>query len=110
MKPAQLELIHNASMAILANPGVAFHSEKALALFQKHGFKTDGPVVFFTEKQVQTALEQAPSSFTLHARNPNKNIVISSDDPALAPGYGFLQTQPHIGCDQCNRLFNGGSG
>ncbi len=92
MKLAQLELIHNASMAILADPGVAFHSERAVALFQKHGFKTDGQIVFFTEKQVQTALEQAPSSFTLHARNPKKNIVIGGDNPALAPGYGA----PHI--------------
>jgi len=92
MNNQKLELIHNASMALLADPGVAFHSEQALKLFQKHGFKTDGKVVFFTEKQVQTALELSPSSFTLYARNPNKNIVIGGGAPALAPGYGA----PHV--------------
>ena len=92
MNKEQLDLLHNASMTILADVGVAFHSKQALALFQKHGFKTDGPVVFFSEKQVQTALEHAPSSFTLLARNPDKNVHIGGGEPTLAPGYGA----PHI--------------
>jgi len=88
MNKRELDLIHNASMALLADPGVAFHSEQALTIFKKNGFKTDGHIVYISEKQVQTALDQSPSSFTLHARNPHKNIVIGGDDPALAPGYG----------------------
>ena len=57
MNPSQLNLIHNATMEILADTGVAFHSEKAVSLFKQHGFKTDGQLVFPTEQQVQNALE-----------------------------------------------------
>jgi len=92
MNPSQLDMIHNASMAILADTGVAFHSEKAISLFKQHGFKTDGQLVFPTERQVQNALEHAPKSFTLHARNPSKDIIIGGGEPALTPGYGA----PHI--------------
>jgi len=88
MNKDQLDLIHNASMKILADTGVAFHSQQALKVFQKHGFKTDGQVVFFTEKQVQAALGQTPSNFTVQARNPDKNICIGGGEPAFAPGYG----------------------
>ncbi len=92
MKKEQLDLMHEASMTILADTGVAFYSEQAIALFKKHGFKTDGQIVFFTEKKVQAALEHTPPSFTLQARNPNKHIHIGGGEPALAPGYGA----PHV--------------
>ncbi len=91
MNISQLNLIHNATMEILADTGVAFHSEKAVSLFKQHGFKTDGQLVFPTERQVQNALEHAPSTFTLHARNPVRDIIIGGE-PALAPGYGA----PHM--------------
>lgn len=91
MNPSQLNLIHNATMKILADTGVAFHSEKAVSLFKQHGFKTDGQLVFPTEQQVQNALGHAPSTFTLHARNPVRDIIIGGE-PALSPGYGA----PHM--------------
>jgi trimethylamine--corrinoid protein Co-methyltransferase len=92
MNISQLNLIHNATMEILADTGVAFHSEKAVSLFKQHGFKTDGQLVFPTEQQVQNALEHAPSTFTLHARNPVRDIIIGGGEPALTPGYGA----PHM--------------
>jgi len=92
MNLPQLNMIHNATMAILADTGVAFHSEKAVSLFKQHGFRTDGQLVFLTEQQVQSALEHVPSTFTLHARNPAKDILIGGGEPALAPGYGA----PHV--------------
>ncbi len=88
MKKEQLDLIHNASMTILADMGVAFHGEQAIVLFKKHGFKTEGQLVFLTEKQVQEALGHTPSSFSLQARDPDKHVKIGRGEPALAPGYG----------------------
>ena len=85
---AELGLIHNASMEILAKNGLNFSDEEALEIFKSHGFKVDGSQVFFTEHQVAAALETAPDRFKFHARNPEKSIWIGRDDFALAPAYG----------------------
>ncbi|MDL2259967.1 trimethylamine methyltransferase family protein, partial [Deltaproteobacteria bacterium OttesenSCG-928-K17] len=85
---AELFLIHNASMAILAKSGLNFTDEEALGIFKSHGFKVDGSQVYFTEEQVMAALETAPDRFKFHARNPEKSVWIGRDDFAFAPAYG----------------------
>ena len=85
---SHLSRIHNAAMEILRDIGVSFESEKALVVFRNNAFTTNGNKVFFSEKQVQSALENVPSSFTLTARDPAKSITIGADGYALSPGYG----------------------
>lgn len=87
--------IHEASLAILQDVGVAFHSRKAMDIFKHHGFKTDGSLVFIQPGQVQKALENAPPSFTLISRNPEKNLTLGTGQIAFAPGYGapYLMTR-----------------
>jgi trimethylamine--corrinoid protein Co-methyltransferase len=80
--------IHDTSMRLLANVGVEFPYEPALAAFQKHGVKTDGQRVYLTEDQVMNALSSAPEQFTIHARNPERNVVVGGGRPVFAPGYG----------------------
>ncbi len=84
----ELDLINDASMEILGRIGVRFHSEGALAVFQQHGFRQDGKSVFFTEKDVQSALESAPARFRIRARNPAKDVSIGGDDFVLLPTGG----------------------
>ena len=72
----ELTMIHTSSMAILKQTGVVFNNRDALQLFRENGFKVDEKTVFFAEKDVLKALETAPSSFELHARNPAKNVLI----------------------------------
>jgi len=38
--------LHDASMGILRDVGVAFNSQQALEIFKSHGFKTDVKLVF----------------------------------------------------------------
>lgn len=80
--------IHDASMEILKNTGVAFNEPNALTIFKDKGFKVESSTVFFTEQQIQTALAHAPSRFILHARNPEHDVVIGEDDFVFAPAYG----------------------
>jgi trimethylamine--corrinoid protein Co-methyltransferase len=81
--------IHNASMQVLKDTGVAFYSQEVLDLFKSHGFKTDGQIVFFSEKHIGQALNFAPATFTVYARNPDKNLEIGAiGQIVLAPGYG----------------------
>ena len=84
--------IHEAALAILKETGVVFHSQEALNIFRHHGVKVDGNCVNINPDLVQKALDSAPSEFILHARNPEKNIVLGSGKTAFAPGYGA----PHI--------------
>lgn len=84
----ELNTIHNASMGILSNTGVAFNEPDAIALFASRGFSVDGKVVRFSEEQVQSALSLAPSRFKLVARNPEKSVWVGGDDWVFVPTYG----------------------
>jgi trimethylamine--corrinoid protein Co-methyltransferase len=84
----ELDMIHNTSMRILREVGVAFHDEETLKIFKDHDIKVDGHTVFLEEKIVRNAVESAPSQFTVTARNPGHNVVIGGDRVVCAPGYG----------------------
>jgi len=63
-------------MKILEQQGIVINSEKVLSIFKKHGFKTHGPKVFFTEEQVLSAVESAPEQFEIRARNSENNLKV----------------------------------
>ncbi len=80
--------IHQTSMALLANVGVEFPYQEALAVFQRHGIKTEGSRVYLSEDQLMKALATAPKQFTIHARNSERNVTIGGGGTVFAPGYG----------------------
>jgi len=84
----ELSQIHNASMEILRDTGVKFNSGRALALFETHGFRTEGSRVFITEKEVRRALEMVPSRFKVRARNPAYDAAIGENDFVFLPTGG----------------------
>ena len=98
LSPTDVEEIHNISMKVLANVGVRFPSDEAIAVFEKHGVKTDSHLVYLSEDQVMKAVETAPAQFTIHARNPVRNVTIGDGEPVFAPAYGapFL-IDPEVG-------------
>jgi trimethylamine--corrinoid protein Co-methyltransferase len=83
-----VDQIHNTSMRLLQQVGVEFPHEGALAVFRRHGIKTDGARVYLTEDQVMQALSGVPPQFTIHARNPERSVEIGGGRPAFVPGYG----------------------
>jgi trimethylamine--corrinoid protein Co-methyltransferase len=85
---AALDKIHSHSLQILRDIGIRFPSDKALTRFKKHGFKVDGSMVHFEEKDISNALETVPAAFTIEARNPARNIRIGEENYVMAPGYG----------------------
>jgi trimethylamine--corrinoid protein Co-methyltransferase len=88
LSPENVEKIHETSMRVMANVGVKFPHDEAIAVFEKHGLKTDGEKVFFEERQVMDALASVPKQFTIHAANPDRNVVVGDGRPVFAPGYG----------------------
>ena len=88
LSPADVEQIHNTSMKLLANVGVQFPDDEAIGVFKQHGVKTDGNRVYLTEEQLMKALETVPAQFTIHARNPDRDVTVGDGEPVFAPGYG----------------------
>ena len=86
--PAEIQKIHAASMSILASTGVVFNAAEAVQIFKRHGVKVDGRTVFLQETDVLEALESAPASFVIHARNSAGDVTVGGDHFVYAPGYG----------------------
>ena len=63
-------------------------SPTAVAVFRRHGVKTDGSRVFLSEAQLLNALESVPRQFTVQARNPAHNVTVGGGRTVFAPGYG----------------------
>ena len=88
LSSADIQQIHTTSMKLLARVGVRFPDDEAIAVFRKHGGRTDGHLVYLSEEQVMNAVDRAPAQFTLHSRNPERNVTVGSGEPVFAPGYG----------------------
>lgn len=83
----QVRQIHDASMEILKDPGLLCFNRKAAEIFKNHGAEVkdisgDSPcwLVKIPEKLVNDALENAPKTVTLGARNPDNALVMKGDE------------------------------
>ena len=88
LSPEDLERIHKTSMKVMEQVGISFPHQETIAVFEAHGFRTDGDKVFLEEQQVLDALASVPDQFTIHALNPEKSVVVGDGFPVFAPGYG----------------------
>ena len=90
---SEIEQIHETSLRIMENVGIVFSYAPARELLAKHGAKVDGHRVFFPRALVEENLKTVPSSFTLHARDPKKNVIIDTEHTAFVGPYGspFVQ-------------------
>ena len=84
----QLNKIHQKTLHILKDVGVAFRDEEALDIFKQHGVKIDNEIVYIDKKTFERAMASVPAEFVMKARNPEKNVHIGGDSIALVPGYG----------------------
>lgn len=84
----ELNLIHDASLTLLNQTGVDFNNQKVVNIFKEHGFKTCETIVFFTEKDIETALASTIPEFKIHARNPEYSIDVGGDNFILLPTGG----------------------
>lgn len=84
----QIKLIHAKSVEILEDTGMWFPSERARKIFKQHGFEVEGEIVYFTENDIENALETVPSKFVVLARNPKKNLEIGGEKFAFSNNAG----------------------
>lgn len=85
-----LERIEHNADRLLAEVGIEVHEDpEALAIFADGGADVDGTRVRFPDGLARELVtEHAPSTFTQHARNPERDVVIGDPHMVLAPAYG----------------------
>jgi len=77
----QVEAIHQASLAILEEIGMDFLHAEALEILRAAGADVEAGSqrVRFDRALIEGAIAGAPASFTLHARNPERDVIIGGD-------------------------------
>lgn len=84
-----IEAIHEASMYIIEEYGIQVNHDEALTYLEEAGASVgEDNLVTADRSLVEDAVAEAPSSFTLHARNPENDLHIGDGDTFRAPGYG----------------------
>lgn len=84
-----LEQIHQVSLQILSDVGIAFYDDEALAILKEHGVEVDEEdVARFDPALVEEYVAKAPGQFTQLARNADNNVVMGGEYVCFAPVYG----------------------
>ena len=90
-----LGIIETNAETVLAEIGVNFlDNPGALDLWRAAGAEIDGERVRIPRGLARALCKTAPATFTQHARNPERNVVIGGRNLVLAPVYGppFVRT------------------
>jgi trimethylamine--corrinoid protein Co-methyltransferase len=84
----QVQRTHEASLEILENVGLLVRSEKARALFARHGCKVDAEtqIVKFPREVVEKYRKMLPPAFTFRGRDPKFDRTIPQDGPIFVTG------------------------
>ncbi|MEM7376190.1 MAG: trimethylamine methyltransferase family protein [Pseudomonadota bacterium] len=88
----QLELIHDASLDLLEEQGIEVLGDEPLRLYREAGCTVEDGIVRIDRALVMQLLSTAPSAFTVHARNPEKNIEVGGD----AVHFGLVSGPPNV--------------
>ena len=83
----QVEDIHNASLRVLEELGMEFLSDRALDILDAAGADVDRAIrrVRFDRGLIGEYVAKAPAEFTLHARNPERNVMLGGNNINFCP-------------------------
>jgi trimethylamine--corrinoid protein Co-methyltransferase len=84
-----LVLVERNAETVLEEIGIEFREDpEALELWKQAGAEVDGERVRFPRGLCRKLCETIPSTFTQHARNPERSVVIGGNTTVFAPVYG----------------------
>lgn len=80
LSEGEIEHIHRASLSLLVDPGVYSESDMILETFMRAGVKVDRArrLIILSEDIITDALASTPKSFTLHGRDPQRDLLLES--------------------------------
>jgi trimethylamine---corrinoid protein Co-methyltransferase len=81
LSPEDIERLHSATLEIIETVGVRFPSQKALDIWESHGANVDRKkmIVRADGYLIEQALSQAPSGYSLDARDPKQNLPLDGN-------------------------------
>lgn len=88
MDAEQVQRIDAASMDILENVGVVFRDPIALEDWRNAGAKVRGETVHLDRDLIRELIATIPSSFTYHARDPQKSLPFGNEHSIFVPMTG----------------------
>lgn len=88
MDAEQVQRIDAASMDILENVGVVFRDPIALEDWRNAGAEVRGETVHLDRALVRELIATIPSSFTYHARDPQKSLPFGNEHSIFVPMTG----------------------
>lgn len=93
----QLQLLHDKSMQILEEGGIAFYDDESVRILEQHHVKVVDQIAYFDRAQVMEYLAKAPSQFVWSGRNPEHNVILGGDHVVFAPVVGppFVRDLDH---------------
>ncbi|MFV0474276.1 MAG: trimethylamine methyltransferase family protein, partial [Pikeienuella sp.] len=83
-----LDRIHEATLAILRDPGIDFRDDEAAAIWKEAGADVKGHRVRIDPDLLMSLVAKAPAEFTLHGRNPARSVRIGGRHQVFAPSNG----------------------
>jgi trimethylamine--corrinoid protein Co-methyltransferase len=83
-----VELIHEASLAILEEVGCEFRDDEAIAMWKRAGADVTDTRVRIDRALLMELVAKVPAEFTLNARNPDRTVQVGGDNSIFVPMYG----------------------
>ncbi len=84
-----VEIIEANADTLMEEVGIIFsEDEEALRMWRDAGADVQGERVHFPKGLCRELMKTAPSTFTQHARNPERNVEIGGKNTVFAPVYG----------------------
>jgi len=100
LTPEEIRRIHTASLDVIETTGIRFPSKRALDIWEAHGAQVDrsSSIVKVPGQIIEEALEMAPPTYNLAARNPEQDLPLDGNHVYLGTdGCGVEVLDIHSG-------------
>ena len=86
----EIREICDGALAILEDVGVEIFEQQAMEILVRDGAILEEGRIRLPAKLVRDSLDQVPPQFSLHARNPNNDVVVGGGSPLIEPMIGRI--------------------
>ena len=83
-----VEQIHELAMRIVERIGVDFRDAESLDIWKKTDAEIQGERVRVSRDTLMALVDQAPSEYVHHARNPERTVTVGGRSMVVSPSYG----------------------
>jgi len=83
-----VEQIHDLAMRIVESIGVDFRDAESLEIWKKTDAEIQGERVRVSRDTLMSLVDQAPSEYVHHARNPERTVTVGGRSMVVSPSYG----------------------